>query len=255
MQAADVAIASIRARERLLYRIAAPSQLLYWGCLLALAVWLAPFSGVGVSWDDYLRAPNHHEVTVAVLLGVATIITGVPTRLLLIARVRAERDAMAWLAIHDDLTGLYNRRHFYSTLTAEVTHGRPVAVVLLDVDGLKQTNDCYGHVAGDVLIREVADRLVVASNGRLVARTGGDEFAVVLTASDERMAVEAAASLCRAVGEQPLRVSEDCQFHPSISAGVAASDGASRSTVDGLLRAADQRLYDDKRRHLAARAA
>lgn len=250
-------IAEIRAREHRLSRIVIPSQILFWACVVALILWLSPFVGIGLTWADYLDAPNHVAVTGAVLLGLGCIVTGVPSRLVIVARARAQRDAMAWLAVHDDLTGLFNRRHFYAALSAAVVAQRrsPFGVILLDVDGLKQTNDCHGHVAGDTLIRQAAARLDAAAGGHLVARTGGDEFAVLLLDTPEAEAREFAAAMCWEVAAAPIRIADTYAMYPSISAGVAGSDRLDVLTADALLRAADQDLYKEKRRRAAARAA
>lgn len=249
-------IGDIQSRERRLARVVVPSQVVFWACVVTLFLWLSPFVGVGLTWDDYLDAPNHVEVTGAVLLGLACIVTGVPSRLLIVARMRAQRDAMAWLAVHDDLTGLFNRRHFYAALDAAVAaqDQTPLAVIVLDVDGLKQTNDFHGHVAGDALIRHVAARLSRLARGRLVARTGGDEFAMLLQGVSELEARETAAAVCLELAAEPVQVADGCIVYPSISAGVAASGDSGPVTVDDMLRVADQRLYKEKRRR-ACRAA
>lgn len=96
----------------------------------------------------------------------------------------------------DPLTGLANRRAFHDRLRAEVEHaqrhGRPLALACLDVDGLKYVNDHFGHRVGDAVMRAVAARLnAVARAADLVARIGGDEFAVLFpeTTADAAEAV------------------------------------------------------------------
>jgi diguanylate cyclase (GGDEF)-like protein len=89
------------------------------------------------------------------------------------------------LAALDQLTGLYNRRLGEQRLGEEILranrHGRPLTLLLMDVDGLKQINDTWGHVAGDTVLRTFAERLLRAVRGSdLAVRLGGDEFMVLL---------------------------------------------------------------------------
>jgi diguanylate cyclase (GGDEF)-like protein len=86
----------------------------------------------------------------------------------------AERHA----ACHDPLTGLPNRRAFYQTGAAAMSHpaGHPLVVVVVDLDNFKQINDDFGHAAGDEVLVTVARRFAAYAGDNLVARTGGDEF-------------------------------------------------------------------------------
>jgi GGDEF domain-containing protein len=99
---------------------------------------------------------------------------------------RLERQADA-----DPLTGLANHRAFHDRLRTEVEraqrYGRPLSLACLDVDGFKDVNDQFGHPAGDKVLREVAARLTtVARTADLVARIGGDEFAILLPETQPR---------------------------------------------------------------------
>src|ERR1700735_1445556 len=89
------------------------------------------------------------------------------------------------LAALDQLTGLYNRRSGEQRLAEEISraqrHGRPLTVLLMDLDGLKSVNDKHGHAAGDTVIKSFADRLQRAIRGSdLAVRLGGDEFMAIL---------------------------------------------------------------------------
>ena len=102
-----------------------------------------------------------------------------------LAKVESLASEVYKLAALDQLTGLYNRRSGEQRLGQEISraqrHGRPLTVLLIDLDGLKQINDSYGHAAGDLLIKTFAERLQRAIRGSDVAiRIGGDEFMALL---------------------------------------------------------------------------
>ena len=161
-------------------------------------------------------------------------------------RVRVEQDRvreLERLAMRDPLTGAHNRRYFDEALRAEVhrhhRYGRPVSVVLFDVDDLKAINDRGGHAAGDwalVNIAAAAEDVVRASDS--VVRLGGDEFAVLLPETDQPRALIVAERLRAAVERLPLQAAG----RTSISVGVASlpRDG---QTAEELQAMADQALY------------
>jgi diguanylate cyclase (GGDEF)-like protein len=152
-------------------------------------------------------------------------------------------------ALRDSLTGLPNRRLFDDRLQQAVASsdrsGATPAVMLIDLDRFKETNDTLGHAAGDALLRETAIRLVeVLRDGDTVARIGGDEFAVVLPDAPLIGIHETARRLRRAI-ETPLE-------HDGVMLGVGASIGIAVApehgrTVAALLRHADSAMYQAKR--------
>ncbi|MEO9078467.1 MAG: EAL domain-containing protein [Rhodanobacter sp.] len=163
-----------------------------------------------------------------------------------------EQQRQTYLALHDDLTDLPNRRaldRYLDTVLARAERrGRQVAVGLLDLDDLKPINDRYGHAVGDRLLIEVADRLRMALGADdYVARLGGDEFVLVI----EDMADEAdfepvldriGASLMRPV------VIDDLSLNLGVSLGVALYSAATPVSGEHLLRRADQAMYQIKAR-------
>jgi diguanylate cyclase (GGDEF)-like protein len=183
-----------------------------------------------------------------VLLQVWTGITAV-TSLVLAAVVAAQREVQGtWreLAVTDPLTGLANHRQLVQALEAEIKRSRrtaqPLAVVLLDLDGLKQINDRHGHLAGSLAIRRVAEALLGSCRATdTAARFGGDEFALVLPETGEA----AAWHVARGVVD---RLATDVEKpNVSISVGVAVYPGHG-DTVEALLNAADVALYETKER-------
>ena len=154
-------------------------------------------------------------------------------------------------ALTDPLTALPNRRGLAQRMP-ERPHNQRFAVLAVDVDGLKETNDRHGHSAGDELLRLIGAAIhsTLRAND-VVARVGGDEFTCVLFGADETAGAETAARVVNAVVTTPHDY-----LHPSVSIGVAAAEPG--TPLDTCLRAADAALYRAKhtggRRHLLATA-
>jgi diguanylate cyclase (GGDEF)-like protein len=154
------------------------------------------------------------------------------------------------LSITDGLTSLWNRRQFDLRLLAEhqrsVRFGEPFSVVLLDLDQMKQVNDTWGHQAGDALLIELAHRL--ASGVRdvdLVARFGGDEFALILPNTGIAGALRLAEKVRASIAERPFEVDEGISFRATVSVGVACCPEHGDSGK-ALVRSADAALYRAK---------
>jgi len=168
---------------------------------------------------------------------------------------KAAEDNILQLAHYDTLTGLPNRLLFHDRLQQLIEHAENnrqyLVLLFLDLDRFKHVNDSVGHAGGDVLLREVAERLqycVRASES--VCRMGGDEFAVLLAdIGSEEQLVEAAVQAARKIIDMLSRpyVIEGRELFVSVSIGIAAwpRDGGS---VDYLLRHADIAMYHAKAR-------
>ena len=160
------------------------------------------------------------------------------------------REAAMTIALTDDLTGLPNRRCFQSLLADRITvakeAGEPFALGLIDLDGFKPINDAHGHPAGDHILRQVAERLAKAMNGRgSAARIGGDEFAILCNgvgARDEAVAAlgkEIQAIFATPFDVSPLGVRLTCACGFALCPSTAAEP-------DELVRLADAALYRAK---------
>lgn len=153
-------------------------------------------------------------------------------------------------ATTDMLTGLSNRRAFHETASAAVTQAfrqrRPLAALMIDTDHFKAINDRHGHDVGDVVLVALADTLRrQARQGDLLARLGGEEFALIMPATDEVDAAVMAERVRLAVESTPI-LTRAGHLRLTVSVGVAAL-GPTMTTLDQLLQGADQALYRAKR--------
>jgi diguanylate cyclase (GGDEF)-like protein len=156
----------------------------------------------------------------------------------------AERDLLARASATDPLTGTGNRRAWDDAVAAlRASAPRAAYLLYLDVDGLKDANDRYGHAAGDGVLRAVANLLrSCVRDGDLVVRSGGDEFVVVLWGADARAAIAVRRRIRRA--ERITRITE-FGLVPRFSMGGAAVE---RNDLEAARALADQRMYRSKRR-------
>jgi diguanylate cyclase (GGDEF)-like protein len=158
------------------------------------------------------------------------------------ARKYAEARALADL---DALTGLHNRRFFHETLAREVARAqryqRRLSLIVLDLDDFKAINDRVGHLAGDAVLAEAAERLLsVVRTADFACRVGGDEFGVVLPESTIGEAELLAGRIARAINSRPITSAGIV----NLSAGVAELRPADRPT--DLFERADEALYRAK---------
>jgi diguanylate cyclase (GGDEF)-like protein len=156
-----------------------------------------------------------------------------------------------WLALHDELTGLPNRRLLASKLSHAIEHSErrksSLALVVLDLNDFKLINDSLGHAAGDHVLREVSATLRKSVRATdTVARLGGDEFIIVVTDMPNAAAVERFTESIRLAIERPILVN-DQSMTVNASFGFAMYPSDARDSIK-LLRLADQRMYCLKKR-------
>jgi diguanylate cyclase (GGDEF)-like protein/PAS domain S-box-containing protein len=161
------------------------------------------------------------------------------------AELRSQNERLAELAATDDLTGVQNRRKFHEALEGHLSfasrHELPLSVVIMDVDGFKPYNDEHGHLAGDEVLRVIARILRTSVRGHdIVSRYGGEEFAILLPATD--------AGAGRILAER-LRAAIECHHWPlrrlTASFGIATTPPVPGQAT-ALVGAADMALYHAK---------
>lgn len=165
------------------------------------------------------------------------------------ARAIEEQHKAARLANLDPLTDAYNRR-FLQTYLEGVMPGPSAdsfdrAVLILDLDNFKETNDEYGHAAGDMVLRELVRRCQrVLREGDVMCRLGGDEFVIVLSDQTDRTGLQVARRILQEVAERPF-LFEGSEMPVTTSIGVVSTISP-RCAVSDILRMADQALYQAK---------
>jgi diguanylate cyclase (GGDEF)-like protein len=226
----------------------------FWICVpgaLLLSAWSQTIKGVAIGATAAVAAAAIPAVAshTAPSAPLAVLIPASSVAILMVVRekVERERNALRTTALTDPLTGLANRRSLLSRIDYEIArHTRSqstFALIMLDLDGFKQLNDRFGHPTGDDLLRDVAGALKRAVRDQdTVARIGGDEFCVLAPETDEPGTDRLVSRITTAVGRVTAGVDS-----LGVSAGAAAfpEDG---TKLEAILAAADDRLYDAKRR-------
>ncbi|MCC7485950.1 MAG: GGDEF domain-containing protein [Burkholderiales bacterium] len=160
-------------------------------------------------------------------------------------------DGLCDLSQRDGLTGLANARHFHLALERELDRvartGAAAALLLIDIDHFKLVNDTHGHLAGDQALRAVGEALLRGVRPMdLVARTGGEEFGVILPGSSPQLARVAAERLRARVENTAIELPSGAPVNVTVSIGGAAVAPWERVTSRHLIELADRHLYAAK---------
>ena len=192
-----------------------------------------------IEWlHSHLESSNNHGATV---LSVG----------LDVSERKAYEDEIGWLADHDSLTGLYNRRRFNSilkrTLSIASRYNQDAGLLFLDLDNFKQINDTLGHQTGDLLIKSVSDCLkLILRESDYIARLGGDEFAIILPNITVNDAIDVANKINKHLMSLRLPIM-DSNHRTCASIGIAMYPEHAISAND-LLSNADLAMYQAKSR-------
>jgi diguanylate cyclase (GGDEF)-like protein len=202
-------------------------------------------AGLEAGADDYLKKPVDEAELVARMKTGRRVAE-------LEARLRAAEREARRLSLTDALTGAYNRRHLLEELPLELEralrHDHPMALAICDIDHFKRINDTYGHQAGDEVLRAFAALLMDSLRDiDWVARFGGEEFVIVLPATDQAGALQVAEKLRRRVEELAVRAG-DATIRLTSSFGVASVKAAwpAQPLPEALIELADLCLYRSK---------
>lgn len=165
------------------------------------------------------------------------------------ASLSARSETLEHAALTDPLTGMQNRRYFDDALREYLEEfgkiDRPVGLLILDLDHFKQVNDTHGHDVGDLVLREVSNCLQEFTRYHdVVARLGGEEFAIVAPNMDTDMLAKLAERIRKAIASLTV-TNGNVRLRVTASAGLAVWDG--REDADDLFRRADRMLYQAKR--------
>jgi diguanylate cyclase (GGDEF)-like protein/PAS domain S-box-containing protein len=222
---------------------------------LELFVRAATLSGriVTPSLEKPLYRPDGSAVWVELSVGTVRDQSGLPVSYVStfvdVTKTKATREELTYLATHDVLTRLVNRRDLYDRVDDVMSHtrrsGTHLGALFIDVDNLKLVNDTYGHSVGDQALVELADRLTsMGRNDDVISRIGGDEFVILLPWLHSVDDAELVAARVLSSLEQPIEA-DMADIQLSVSIGVAFAAGV--ESADEILRQADAALYRAKK--------
>ena len=163
------------------------------------------------------------------------------------------------MAMQDDLTQLFNRRYFFERLERQLETAnafkRPLSVIVADLDSMKAVNDTHGHRVGDDVLAGFGRFLLDHTRASdIPARTGGDEFAIILPDTTERAAITLKNRLAKRLESLAIAEYEGLEIKVKASFGVASYPAAGE-TADELMNHADTEMYADKGEHRSRRTA
>ncbi len=198
-------------------------------------------AGMEAGADDYIAKPfDIDELEVRLKAGVRTV--------KLHENLVTVKEELIVKAARDSLTSLWNHGEIIAILERELNHadrkGTAVGVLMADLDKFKAVNDTYGHLAGDDVLKETAERLLSAMRPYdMVGRYGGEEFLIIIPECDCQSAASLAERICTSITAEAFQTSEG-EIPVSISIGVSCSRKAGKA--EKLIKEADDALYEAK---------
>jgi diguanylate cyclase (GGDEF)-like protein len=164
--------------------------------------------------------------------------------------VAFENALLYQIAITDELTGLYSKRHFLSSMEKKIAlyerYGEKLVLLMLDIDDFKKINDTYGHPAGDHILKQIGQAVMNSTrDGDMDFRYGGEEFAVILPATDSAWGVFVAERIRKKIEGTAFTI-ENITVKLTVSIGVASCPEHAE-TIKDLIVKADRALYESKR--------
>jgi diguanylate cyclase (GGDEF)-like protein len=198
---------------------------------------------VGLDRSPAAREPKFHAATRAALLRALEPGAIALDNALRVARAEA-------LSVTDDLTQLYNSRYMSQVLRRETKRasrsGRPLSLLFIDLDGFKSVNDSHGHLCGSRALVEAAGLIrLSARETDVVARFGGDEFALILPDTGSEGAAAVGERIRERIAAHRFLLGDGLDIHLTVSVGVATLPDVAAST-EGLIQAADEAMYHVK---------
>ena len=166
------------------------------------------------------------------------------------AAIAVDNAQLYELATKDGLTKLYIHRHFYFLLESEIKrvqrYNHVLSLVIMDIDNFKHVNDTYGHLVGDMVLKEIASTIQkTVRHVDIPARYGGEEFTIILPETTALNAVTIAERLRQKISEIQVRVDENTVISPTVSIGIAEFPNAAEG-IKELIDCADKALYVSK---------
>ena len=180
---------------------------------------------------------------------VANIAANALENAMLFESIKSAQEYFEEVSVRDDLTKLFNRRHFYTRLKEEFSrskrYGDPLSLLFIDVDDFKRINDTYGHAAGDKVLQEIGRLLKgAARESDLPARCGGDEFAMLLPNTNAEGAYESATRVAKLIQNHTIDEIDNEKITTSV--GVATCFDQNVKSYEELVRQADDAMYKSK---------
>lgn len=218
------------------------------------SLWKALHKGESWSGDMINNKADGSQYWAHCLISPITNSAGVVTHYMSIqedvTQQKKQQEKLTFLANHDSLTGLLNRRKVLSSLNDELERAsryqHPISLMILDIDHFKRINDNFGHQAGDAVLKEVALRLQsTARQTDFVGRYGGEEFLIVLPETDQNSAKKLAERILKIISAQPFIYQED-RFDITISIGYLTHHASLLKRSEILIQAVDNALYQAK---------